>query len=340
MKRNARKQHRAMAALLAAWMVLWLCGCTSSKEGESTPGKTVEEMLAQEDSPPVFHNGRWYSKRTDVEAYLLIGVDRSGEAVSSGSYNGGGQADMLMLLVVDRGEERFSLLQINRDTMTDVDVLGLNGEKVGTQVEQITLAYSYADGLERSGENTVRAVSRLLYDIDIDGYAAVGLDAIPIVNDKVGGVSVTIEDDFSQVDPTLIQGKTLTLTGQQALHYVRNRFFVGQSTNVGRMERHRQYFQGLLQRLKEQEDPQFFLELYEAVRPYLVTDMGSGTVSALAQTCREYENGGILTLPGQAEMGEEFVEFYPDEIGVKEIVLELFYQEHTDQAGGKTSANQ
>lgn len=50
----------------------------------------------------------------------------------------------------------------------------------------------------------------------IDGYAMVNVGAVSVVNDMVGGVTVTIEDDFSEVDPTLKMGETVTLMGEQA----------------------------------------------------------------------------------------------------------------------------
>lgn len=49
------------------------------------------------------------------------------------------------------------------------------------------------------------------------------MDGIVEMNDLLGGVTVTVEDDFSQVDSSLVMGKRVTLTGQQALTFVRSR---------------------------------------------------------------------------------------------------------------------
>ena len=51
---------------------------------------------------------------------------------------------------------------------------------------------------ETRAENTVDAVSTLLGGHKIDGFAMVNMSAIEVVNDMVGGVTVTIEDDFSR----------------------------------------------------------------------------------------------------------------------------------------------
>ena len=92
-------------------------------------------------------------------------------------------------------------------------------------------------------ENTKNTVSSLLYGLNIDYYVAMHMDAISILNDAVGGVTVTVTEDFSQVDPTIHQG-VMCLNGEQALHYVRTRAEVGDQLNLNRMKRQREYMDG------------------------------------------------------------------------------------------------
>ena len=139
----------------------------AAKPGQNSPIRTVEDILGRGEEAPVSFNGRQYRRKPDVESYLFMGVDKMGAAQSSGSYNGGGQADVQLLVVVDQAQGSFRVLQINRDTMTDVEVLGVQGDVIGTEYQQIALAHFYGDGLEESCENTVRAVSSLLYGMDI-----------------------------------------------------------------------------------------------------------------------------------------------------------------------------
>lgn len=321
---------------IAAGLVLLVCGGYLLERRAGGPevetgGKTVEEILGLggKQEAPVNFNGRKYRRNPDVEAYLFMGVDKTGEAESSGGYNGGGQADVLLLLVVDQLQESFRVLQINRDTMTDVEVLGVRGDVIGREYEQICLAHFYGDGLENSCENTVRAVSNLLYGMEIDGYVAIQMDAIAIVNDMVGGVTVTVEDDFSNVDPSLVQGETVTLEGEQALRFIRSRMSMEDSSNLNRMNRHRAYMHGFdaAFRAAAKEDRQLVLKVYDEVYYYLVSDMGSGPISRLAQQCLKYENGGVITVEGETELGEKFMEFYPDEAALRQTILDLFYTE-------------
>ena len=326
MKIQARKL--GCAALAVAVFTGALTGCSKPKQ-ENDSGKTVEEMMGVDGSSTqsVYYDGNWYQPSKDVKSYLIMGVDRYGEATEANPIDGAGQADMLMVLVINHAEKSYHVLQINRDTMTDVTVLGMQGDEIGTEKMQIATAHSYGTGLKDSCENTVKAVSTFLYDVKIDGYAAIQMDAIPLINDWAGGVTVTIKDDFSQVDPSLMMGETITLTGEQAYTFIRGRSYVGDSTNVSRMARQVEYFNGLASQVHKMmnEDIGTVAELYQTITPYMVTDMGSGTVTKLAQKCKGYTNKGIVSIEGESKMGEKFMEFYADEDSVKQAVFSLFY---------------
>lgn len=130
------------------------------------------------------------------EAFFVICLDKEGEQRDSGSYRNNAQNDLLLLLVMDAREKKYSLIQINRDTMTNVPVLDVNGMRSGKNFEQIALAHTYGNGLEVSCENTVKAVSDFLGGVNIDNYAAITMSAVAPVNDYFGGVDVTVEEDM------------------------------------------------------------------------------------------------------------------------------------------------
>ena len=92
------------------------------------------------------------------------------------------------------------------------------------------------------------AVEGLLLGESIDFYVAMNMDGISELNDLAGGVTVTLEDDFSSIDPAMAKGTTLTLHGDQAETFVRSRMTVGDGTNASRMER-QEAFRG-----RDQED--------------------------------------------------------------------------------------
>lgn len=97
------------------------------------------------------------------------------------------------------------LLSVDRNTVTPVRSLADDGTYLGTTDIQLSLAHSMGLDQNMRAENTVDAVSTLLKGQKIDGYAMINMSAIQVVNDMVGGVTVTIEDDFSERDKRKLQ---------------------------------------------------------------------------------------------------------------------------------------
>ena len=191
------------------------------------------------------YKGKNYRQRPELETYLFMGIDTMGAAVGVNSYAGGGQADVQIVAVLDNEARTWQALQLNRDSIVRVPVLGVGGDIVAYEDEQLALAHYYGNGREQSCENTVLAVSMLLGDQPIDGYMAVNMDAVGILTDLVGGVTLTVTSDFSAIDPSLVQGQTIPLTGAQALTYVRSRANIDDETHLARMNRHRTYMTAL-----------------------------------------------------------------------------------------------
>ena len=130
--------------------------------------------------------------------------------------------------------------------MASIRTYDIMGDYAGTNIAQISLSHTYGDGGESSCEDTVYAVSNLLFGIDVDNYISITTDVVPILNDLVGGVDAPIEDDFSGVDDTLVMGRTVHLQGQHALVFIRaRRDMVDDDSNEARMRRQHTYLYAL-----------------------------------------------------------------------------------------------
>lgn len=280
--------------------------------------------VSSDSSRTIELDGVTYIPKEHIETYLFLGIDVEGPAEAIAGYIGGGQADVQMVLVIDHEEQSWQLLQLNRDTMVDVPVLGVTGKVVGKKFEQLCLAHSYGDGLKESCVNTVNTVSSLLWDQPMDGYLSLNMDGIAILNDAVGGVPVTITSDFSAVDDSLVLGETVTLTGAQAEIFVRSRKDVDDETNVSRMARQRQYLSALFDKLP-QLDHDTILDAYDQVYDYTVTDLGSQTVVNIADTLKAYTAQDVLTIDGESRVEEGYNAFYLDENSLQSTILTLFY---------------
>lgn len=320
--------NRSGFIILTILAVICMVGATvyflNGRQGRVTDPAAVPES----DSPALQYNGGQYRLNENVEAVLLMGVDKyeGNNGLEAGSVNHQ-QADFLLLLILDRDQQVCTPLQINRDTMCVLWQLDVFGEPLSAFNGQITLAHAYGSGGKDSCRNQVRAVSDLLYGMKIDHYFSVTMDAVPIINDLVGGVTVTVLDDFSSVDSTLVQGEEVTLHGDQALTYVRGRMNVGDTTNLSRMARQRQYVTALReQALKQMEqDDGFVLKALSDVSASMVSDCTVYQLSDLADALKNYEFADIQTIAGESKVGEQFMEYYADEDALYQQVIDLFY---------------
>jgi LCP family protein required for cell wall assembly len=270
-------------------------------------------------------------------AILIIGTDQStdDESLRPPTRNGG-QADFLLLVVLDRRAHTIQTLAIDRDTIAEIPVLGVLGDAMGTRQTQICLAYGFGDGAEQSCELQVQAVSALLGGIPISDYLAMRLDGVAALNDAVGGVPVTLQDDFSALDAKMIPGRTLKLNGRQAEYFVQQRLSIGAETNESRMARQetylRAFYAALKQNMSETGERALQSVLNEA-EPYLTTNMSHGRMINLLWACRDDTLLDPLHIEGEHVLGEDgFTEFRADERALKRMILAL--NENAAQSGG------
>lgn len=329
----SRKQRKAVAAgvvlvVVVGALVIGVRAWESSQfavDENLSSNVTVDTAYAPLKTVEV--DGATYRQRKNVGCYLVLGVDVLEEDLGAmDAYNGGGQSDFMALIVVDDAARTWCLLHINRDSMVQVPVLNFAGRVTGYETQQIALAYAYGADDYLSCRNAVNTVSALLLDQDIDGYLSMEMDDLAAINDRVGGVTLTVSSDFSSIDSDLVQGSTQTLTGAQAVEYVRSRYGVDDETNMARMERQRQYMTALLDRVKALTDDEV-VDLYETVAELTYTNIGSGTFADLAQKLVDYEQLPTVTLPGTNVEGSRYMEYRLDEEGVRDVALSLFYEE-------------
>ena len=327
--RHKKKEmiKKALAAL--AFLLLVSLGLFFMHRWEDRDAAEIEPAYSgQQETGYLIYQDKKYVKK-DVDTVLLIGIDKFAEEVSYDSYNNQQQADFLLLLVMDDAAKTCTPIHINRDTMAEVPVLSLTGEVIGTTEQQITLAHTYGSGKEDSCENTALAVSSLLWDeVSIQHYISTTMDAVQTLNDMVGGVSVTVEDDFSGIDDTLVQGQQVTLMGKQALTFVRSRKGMDDNTNIARMERQRQYLDGLRSRVVEKinTDALFALDALAQIGDYIVSDCTINQLAEITDDVMNYEMKPIRVLEGRSFVGEVHMEYYLDEDALLELMVDLFYQ--------------
>jgi len=244
---------------------------------------------------------------------------------ADGTESSSAQADFLAVLVMDRAEDTFRILHINRDTMTDITQIDAYGKKFGVFHAQIALSHAYGSAGKMQCRNTVDAVENLLYGVKMDHYISLTMDSVPILNDSLGGVRLTLADDFTVLGDEYLSGKEITLRGDQALTFVRWRSDDPTNSNLERMERQRQYIGALFSQYTS-ADTVDTLETMFRVNEYLVSDCTVDQLSTLIERVRDYRFDGTITLPGEIQKGDVYMEYHVDEPAAQKMIIDLFYK--------------
>lgn len=329
-RRFTKKDMRKLAYLMMAVGVLmmgsafflsrWEDSQYATEGGESR----VQVELANHAPTTYTYEGTTYTQRSDVQAFLIMGIDKDGKVARGQDAWDGGQADMLQVLVVDHAAKTWRLLAIDRNTLANFEVLNQDGSSAGIQYMQICLAHGYSYGLDDGCIKTANAVSDILLNRRMDGYYALNMGGIGELNDLVGGVPITVTEEFLEIDPGLTVGETITLEGAQAESFVRARRNMKDDRNELRMARQEIYLNSFVSRFDSLSD-QEILEIYDRMMDYVVTNMGSGVFANLVTTCKDYKQLESLKIKGTAQIENEFETFRMDDVDRIKKSLMLFY---------------
>jgi anionic cell wall polymer biosynthesis LytR-Cps2A-Psr (LCP) family protein len=164
-------------------------------------------------------------------------------------------------------------------------------------------------------------VSELLYGMPVDSSIALVMDGIPDVADALGGVTVTLEEDATELDPSYQEGATVTLSGEEIETFLRYRDTDETGSNDLRMNRQEVFLRGILVAL--QGGSTKVSALIDAGGDNLYTDMTLDEMIALSEAT---DSLNFVKLAGQTTEGELHDEYYPDQDALVEQIINLFYQ--------------
>lgn len=361
---------RKLRISLAAVVLLVLVGGAFLAGGMNLAELGMDSAFAASFMPTREYDGVTYEGRTSrsLTTVLLIGYDHMDDGALEDGQDGfhkGGQSDFLLLLAIDHDKKQIRQLQFDRDTMTDVKFYSKFGAYYGTRRLQICLSHAYGDTQETNNRNAIWAVENFLGiageddGAQVDWYISMDITGIGRLNDLLGGVTVPINDDFSHYDPTMVQGTTMTLNGEQAHIYCRQRYFIGDQTNKNRMARQRLYMDAATQVLRDRiaEDANFAYELlngmgvifdtakqlddsygftttdYEGTpvtdtpTHYLMTSRSLDAIVSLLARVMNYEICPVENIPGEHRLGTSgYMEFIAEEDAGLKWALDALYR--------------
>lgn len=351
-KRRRRRTGRTLAIVLAclalffvlaavaAYMFLRYTNSMHAGMFADRSSAEMQEIRRQRDevSPPeedplgeadwIDEEGNAFRYRDDVLTVLIMGIDNMTDPSlwDPGVVSNGGNADVLALITLETETNRLTILYIPRDTVTDMIMLDAQGNYLDTVTNNISASHSYGDGGELSCELTADAVSKLLYGIPINRFAAMDFESIPVMNQVLDGLEITFPDDYTKLNSEFKQGATVRLTDSQLEKLIRYR---DHSETDGAYKRGlrdlKLVLNAMFRQVKQQikEDPTSALRMFRELSPYMTTNFSADEVSYLAQQLNQLQFSGdaIVQIPGVVTHGEKYVEFYPDADWLRDYVV-------------------
>ncbi len=281
----------------------------------------------------IYYNDKKYMYNDKITTILFAGIDTH-EEQQTGKLGGYGQADCIIVCALDTESGNYKMMAVSRDSMVDVDEYDASGNYSRTVKEQICLAHGYVDGKEGSCENLKRSVSRLLFGIPVNSYAVIDLDALGILNNDVGGVHVTVNEDLTSRDPSLYEGADLVLDAKQAEAFVRYREMYGDGTmNDRRMERQKIYLEEFIKQTLAltKKDITTPVRMYNDAKDYMTTDIDVSRVTYYASVFLKSgfsADKNFIKVPGEASLGDKgYAEYHVDNKALFDMILDTYYIE-------------
>ena len=272
-----------------------------------------------------------YQYNSLITTILYAGLDSTDPLKASETYSNKARADSVSVVILDKKKKKMSILALNRDTMTEIRRYTRTGEDMGTYVSHLGYAYSYGDGGEVSCEDLKEAVEKLL-GISIDEYAVTNQSSITSINDLVGGVTVTVpNDDLAATYPELKKGAVVTLDDSNVKDFLQHRDTAADFSNEGRIERQQAYVTAYVDLLKNRlasEPDQLWQEIGQ-MNDYLQTSITKNKYLSLARLLEKvsFTDADYYRPTGKDSAGELHDEFYVDEDALRQLVIDLFYEE-------------
>lgn len=280
----------------------------------------------------ILYQEKEYQYRKDLINILCMGVDKYEEmAVRNDRDNSVGQSDAIALLSLDLKKKEIRVIAVPRDTMVTLEMYDGNGKYLGTGEGQITLQYAWGDGQELSATLMAQQVSGILNGIPIHAYLAVNIHSLWDLNDAIGGVDITMDEDYTMYNSAFKKGETVHLEGEVLSKYLRGRDSYGSGGAYARIHRMKQYMLAFFEQAKVvvKKDMTLPIRVLEELKDDIETDVTADEAVYLVTEAIEcsFLSENMHTLPGELKRPQKYEEFHLDERKLNELIVNLFYEE-------------
>jgi len=215
---------------------------------------------------------------------LVLGSDsRSGKenkALGGGS-SSGARSDTAMVVHIDAGRKKATIVSIPRDTLVTRPSCPLSSGGSTSVAYNAMFNTAYSVGGPVCAVKTVESIT----DVRMDHYIEIDFAGFAKLVNALGGVTVTTTQDIDDDDSHLhLKKGTHHLNGKQALALARTRHGIGDGSDLGRIGLQQMLVKALLTQISTNDlltDPTKLYEVTDAVTDSLTTDTGLDSLSEL-----------------------------------------------------------
>jgi LCP family protein required for cell wall assembly len=233
---------------------------------------------------------------------LVLGSDtRSGKENQElgGGSSEGARSDTAMVVHLDAGRTKATVVSIPRDTLVTRPSCPLPSGG-STQVRHGAMFNSaYSAGGAVCAVKTVESLT----GVRMDHYIEIDFAGFAKLVDALGGVTVTTDEDIDDEDSHLhLDAGTHDLDGKQALALARTRHGIGDGSDLGRITLQHKLVKALLERISSTSllsNPARLYTVTDAVTGSLTTDTGLDSLSELmrfGESLRDLSADQVTTL--------------------------------------------
>ena len=250
---------------------------------------------------------------------LVMGVDapnQAGRVHADANTFEGTRTDTMMLVRVDAGKKRVSVVSIPRDSK--VYISGNRG------VDKINAAHALG------GPDLAVQTVQDAFGIPIDNFMVINFHGVRELVDTLGGIDVYIEKPMHYVDHTAklfidFQPGNQHLNGKQAEEFLRFRH--DELGDIGRIRRQQQFVMGVTRRLKDPTVVFRIPDLVKVANRYIETDLSPNDMLTLAFFGKDVQMNSIRTAtlpghPGGVRVSYWIVDPEPSQLLLDRLILD------------------
>ena len=231
---------------------------------------------------------------------LVMGSDtREGKGNDIDNQAGGGGSDTTILFHLSADRSRAYGISIPRDSMVDRPACD-HGAIPAASYQQWNTAFALG------GPGCTIQQFEQLTGVRLDHYITVDFNGFQGMVDAVGGVEVCIPETIDDREHGIyLEAGTREISGRQALSYVRQRYAVGDGSDIGRMKRQQAFIASMANKVVSAgtlASPWRLYKFLNAATKSLTVDPGLSNLAKIAKVGVEFRHIDLgkvqfLTIP-------------------------------------------